>query len=61
MPLEASTAVESAAYHQLEWLDYAMIGAYFTATVWMALVFSRRQHSAEEYFPGGAPHALVRP
>ena len=53
MPLEAPTAVESAAYHQLEWLDYSMIGAYLVATVWMALIFSRRQHSAEEYFLGG--------
>ena len=53
MPLEAPTAVESAAYHQLEWLDYSLIGAYFVATVWMALIFSRRQHSAEEYFLGG--------
>ena len=53
MPLEAPTPVESAAYHQLEWLDYSMIGAYLVATVWMALIFSRRQHSAEEYFLGG--------
>ena len=53
MPFEVPTAVETAAFHRLEWLDYAMIGAYFTATVWMALVFSRRQHSAEEYFLGG--------
>ena len=53
MPLEASAAVESGAYHQLEWLDYSLIGVYFAATLWMALIFSRRQHSAEEYFLGG--------
>ena len=53
MPLEAPTPVESAAYHQLEWLDYSMIGAYFAGALWMAWIFSRRQHSAEEYFLGG--------
>ena len=53
MPLETPTPVESA-YHQLEWLDYSMIGAYFAGALWMAWIFSRRQHSAEEYFLGGA-------
>ena len=52
MPLETPTPVESA-YHQLEWLDYSMIGAYFAGALWMAWIFSRRQHSAEEYFLGG--------
>ena len=53
MPLEVPTAVEATAYHQLEWLDYTMIGAYFAGALWMAWIFSRRQHSAEEYFLGG--------
>ena len=53
MPLEVPTAVEATAYHQLEWLDYSMIGAYFAGALWMAWIFSRRQHSAEEYFLGG--------
>ncbi len=47
------SGVAAPAYNQLEWPDYAMIGAYFAVTLWMAYVFSRRQHSAEEYFLAG--------
>lgn len=38
------------AHYQLEWPDYTMIILYFSATLWMGYVFSRRQHSTEEYF-----------
>jgi len=37
----------------LRWLDYLVVGCYFTTLVLMGLYFSKRQKTTERYFTGG--------
>lgn len=52
-PVTLAVGVAAPAYDRLVWPDYAIIGVYFAAILSMGYVFSRRQHSTEEYFLGG--------